>query len=281
MDLSTLRFEYERGDIWELLPFGDWHTVSKNCDTKLLYKTRDWLLEKPERRLWFGMGDHTDGIDSKDPRWDSGGIDYDIVPPDRQNEYGDLTVDWLSEFVLPIKDQLVKWHDGNHEDKFNRFNSTSLSRRVLENVFGRKSERLAQVYAPGQATTRFQFVDPYGKVCTLKVNSAHGRKTGQKVGAIINWAVDKLRSYDDVDILMRGHHHHLFAQKCSNVSNDVGHKRLRDRDCMVVGSGTALKTLQEDVKSYSEEADYLPVVLGFPVIRLTPDREVVRLEGVV
>jgi len=274
-----MRFEYEAGDYWELLPFGDWHTVSKNCDTRLLHKQRAWLLERPDRRLWIAMGDHADAIDPKDPRWDSGGVDYEVVPPDRQDEYGDLTVKYVTKFVEPIMDQCIVWHDGNHEDRFNKLNSTNLSRRVLENIYGIDSPQIKRLYAPGQATTRLQFVDAHGKVCTCKINSAHGRKTGQQVGAIINWAVQKLRSYDDVDILVRGHHHHLFTQKCSNVSNDVGHRRLRDRDCMVVGSGTALKTLQESVKSYSEEADFMPVVLGYPVITLRPDRETVRLEG--
>jgi predicted phosphodiesterase len=225
------------------------------------------------------MGDHTDAIDAKDPRWDSGGVDYEIIPPHRQNEYSDLVVKWLADFTRPIIDQCLVWHDGNHEAKFNKANSTSLSRRVLEQLFGVEDPRVESLYAPGQATTRIVFSDEHRHTIEVKLNTAHGNKTGQQVGTLINWGAQKLRSYDDVDIIMRGHHHHVFAQKVANVSNDIRHSRLRDRVGMVVGTGSALKTLQEKVKSYSEEADYLPVVLGFPRIVLAPERGRVRLEG--
>lgn len=273
MELKTYRFTYEQGEVFEVIGFGDWHFLSANCRKGLLERTRDYILADPVHRRWIFMGDGAECITPTDRRWKSRGVDGSLIKLEDADRIGQISVKIVAEFARPIIDQCLVWHDGNHEDTLSRNTTFIIGEEVLSRL-GRPD-----LYAPGQATTRLVFTDKYRKVCSIKINSAHGNKTGQEVGTLINWAVRKLRAYDDVDILMRGHHHHLFAQPCANVSNDTRHSRLRDRVCFVVGTGSALKTLEEHVSSYSEEGDFLPVVLGFPRIFLTPDREIVHLEG--
>ncbi len=273
MKLQTYRFEYEPGEVWTLWGFGDWHVGAANCDKKLLYKTRDAIAED-ENSLWVHTGDAAECITVKDPRWASGGIDFSICPPGEADYVVDYQMAWIREFVEPIIDKCLVWHEGNHESKYA---STSGHSPILDAVLrplGRQD-----IYSPGQCITRLSFKDRYGKMCSVRVSSAHGTKTSQYPGTLINWGTLRLRSYDDVDILMRGHHHHCFAVKVANVYTGPNHNNLKDREGVVVGTGSAYKTMQEEAKSYSEDADFLPVVLGFPRIILRPDREVVRMEA--
>ena len=274
MKLIKVRYGYEPGDVWPLWGFGDWHVGSANCDKKLLYKTRDRIIEDP-RALWVHPGDAAECITVKDPRWASGGIDYEICPAGEADYVVDHQMHWIREFVEPILPKCLAWHEGNHEGKYSENTGHKL---IVEDVL--EPLGFKHLWAPAQQTTLMQFVDEHGKVCSVRLNSAHGKKTGQSVGAIINWAINRLRSYDDVDILMRGHHHHCFALKCANVSTGRSHSRLHDREGVIMGTGSAMKTMQEDAKSYAEDADFMPVVLGFPRVALRPDRETVRMEAI-
>jgi hypothetical protein len=219
----------------------------------LLYETRQRIID--EDAYWVMMGDAAECITPKDERWASGGIDPQLVDARGVDYIVDRQMEWLREFVASIIDRCLVWHQGNHERKYSHYSGHNPIKEAVLVPLGRED-----LWCEGSQNTIIEF--PNGRAV---INSAHGNKTSQFIGTLINWQMKRLRDYDDITVLMRGHHHHLFAVKAANIHTTRGKRpRLKDRVCAVLGTGSALKTLEEEVVSYAEVGDFHPVVLGFP-----------------
>ena len=271
MRIETVRIDVD-SEV-RLYGFGDWHVGSANCDMGLLYETRRRILD--EGAYWVMMGDAAECITPKDPRWASGGIDRKLVDARGVDFIVDRQVEWIREFVAPIIDRCLVWHQGNHERKYSEYSGHN---PIVEGVLAHYGK--ASLWCEGSQNTVLEFFHDGSPVGRAVVNSAHGNKTGQFTGSIVHWQMNRLRTYDDVSVLMRGHHHHLFAVKVANIHTTKSKKpRLKDRVAVILGTGSALKTLEENSASYAEIADYPPVVLGFPYVRFVFENGKMRMEA--
>lgn len=275
MKLRTVTLEWRPGDSWTLHPWGDWHRGHANCATRLLMRKREQIIRDPGALVVL-MGDLYDCITASDKRFDSASIDYSVIDPKKLSRLADeLTRDgcWM---LAPIIDKVLVAHDGNHEKVLDKGAASSLMARILDKLGG--PELVERVYAPAGAMTTLRFEDGNKHNLTCKIQSAHGVQASQYTGTLVNSMVRKTKDYQDADIILRGHSHHVFAIKAAKLHTQEDD--LSDHEAVVCHTGSALKTYEQDKESYAEEKDYAPIVLGFPRITITPTRSGLVLEGV-
>ena len=266
MRLITVRRPFVAGQTYTLYGLGDIHAFSASCDLDAAYAVRDEVASDPLALVAF-MGDGAECITEKDPRWDSGGVDYSLLTPGHARKIGDIEVEWLTEFMRPIADKIIVYHDGNHEKAFNRHNATDFSDRVM---IGASIPR--DYHAPGMALTRIVFTDASRHACSLVVNSAHGNQAGRMDGAKINRMKQAL-AWFHCDIMLRGHSHSFFASPCDWLEPNSNHTRPVSKRGYVSHTGSFLRTYEQDQDSYAEDGDYPPTSIGCPQFLLTPTRE--------
>jgi predicted phosphodiesterase len=275
MELQTLHYDYEPGDCFSLEFFGDQHRTHVNCSKSHLAKEVKRIVENP-KSLVVLMGDLHDCITVKDKRFDSEAIDYTIVPKGEVSKLLPVIKRDAAQFVAPFVDHLIVVHDGNHENELNKACSDDVTAEWLEKLGGEALVR--KLHAPGMATTTLVFNDAHGHACQVKLNTAHGTLMSQYAGTILNALIRKVKDHRDVDIVARGHSHHLIAAKVTTL-DDVKDE-LIDHNVVVVSSGSALKTYTSGSVSYAERKDYAPVPLGYPRVLLYPSRSGVWMEAV-
>lgn len=266
MRLNTVRRPFVEGQTYRLYAFGDIHAFNASCDLDAAYEVRNEIAANPTALVAL-MGDLTECITEKDPRWDSGGVDYSLVAPGDASHILDAEVEWATDFLRPIHDKVVVIHDGNHEKQANRHNATSITERVVE-----ASGIPRDLYVPGAALTRLVFTDSSRHACSLVINSAHGTQTGRMDGGKLNRMKQAL-AYFRCDIMLRGHSHSLFTSPHDWLEANANHTKLIAKRGYVSHTGSFLRTYEQDQDSYAEDGDYPPTSIGCPVFLLTPTRE--------
>lgn len=265
MRLHTVREAYTAGDVFTLYPLGDIHLGSANCDRGLLRETIQEIEADPLAR-WGGMGDYCEWIAPNDPRWHGGGIDAGVVSLDAIDRLGDVYVDVLVDLFRPIIGKCWWFGEGNHEETFQKYHHTDLSRRVLS-ALGRPD-----LQAGWSAITRVEFDDGQNHRNGWRIYHAHGWQGGRQDGAKVNQA-RALMAYIDADIYLQGHSHSRFIVAQSRLSTDPGFTRLVAQDVYVGHTGSFLRTMQQDATGYAERRGYPPTSLGPIKLRFRPGRD--------
>jgi len=264
MRLRRIELPWETGTTWTLIPLGDVHFGSANCDVELFDETIAEIRSNPYA-LWIGMGDMIEAIAPNDKRWKAGGVDERVVNMASQDRIGDVYVQKMASKLRPIADKLLSYGDGNHEETFNAHYYTNLSVRILEAI-GR-----SECYTGWAAGTELVFTSSGTRVA-LPIWHEHGWQAGRKDGAKVNNLDDLMGYIEGFRIYLYGHSHSRLMKVKTKLGVDWHSKKLKATDCYGAHTGSFLKTreLAELTKdgvltcapSYAERKGYPTTSLG-------------------
>jgi len=263
--LTTVKIPYSEGDTIKLHPWGDFHLLSASCDTTALFAKREEIINDPLSYFLF-MGDGAECITPNDPRWNAGGIDWNILSHGDIDNIPDITKEYLGDFFQPLAQKCVGYHRGNHEASVDKHCQTNISTSVMLNA-----GISLDLYSEGMAFTRLVFDDGKKHTQSIVINSAHGRQAGEQDGAKIN-KMKRALSYFRCDILVRGHSHSLFTSPSEWLCPNESHTKLVTHRGYVGHTGSYMRAYEHDTTCYAEVADYPPTTIGCPVFLITPSR---------
>lgn len=254
MKLNRVHERYKPGDCFTLIPIGDIHYLSANCDRPLLKRVITEIKEDPNAR-WLGMGDYGEFITPKDPRWSAGGIDRELIDVGQVDEIGDLMIEHLAELFRPIIGKCWGMGRGNHELAYERHNGTNILKRLLRAL---DRDELDTGWA---CLTRVGFEDDHQHRNGWTIYHAHGWQSGRTKGAKVNQA-EKMVGHCDADIYLHGHSHDRWVLPIARLRADQRHEKLIADDKFAGHTGCFLRTYQVDAEGYGEVAEYPPTSLG-------------------
>jgi hypothetical protein len=274
--LRTVTEPFSFGQVFELIPLGDSHLGSANCDIKALRKWVKRVEDNPDAR-WVGMGDLVESIAPDDPRWNPKDVDP-AISLDDQAEIAIWYADKILEIFGSIMDKCWSLNDGNHEDKFNAKYHCNLYKSVCRQAGIPLGEN--QLYQEWASGTRIVFEDKHQHRRSLKIYQQHGWQSGRKDGAKINGLDDLIACHTGYDIYLVAHSHsRLLKTKASLTANNT-FDDLEVPEVYAAHTASFLRTYQLNKVGYGEKKAY-PATSIKPVrFTLTPTRDNgVEIEG--
>lgn len=260
------------GQVFTLIPLGDFHLGSANCDQRALTKWVNRVRDNPDAR-WVGMGDLVESIAPDDSRWNPGDVDDDVTLR-RQARIGDWYVEKLAEVVAPIIDKCWSLNDGNHEDKFGDRYFTNLLERVVDKLGAPRD-----LYQEWASITRVVFEDANNHRSTVKIYQQHGWQAGRKDGAKINGLDDLIAHWPGCDIYLVAHSHSRLLKTKPALTVNQTCDDLRDVEAYAAHTASFLRTYQLNKVGYGEKKSYPPVSIKPVRFALTPTERGVEIEG--
>lgn len=229
----------------EIIPLGDLHYPSPNCNLKKFQETIDYIKSAPATCVIL-MGDLWDCVMPQDTRFD----------PEGKYTFIEEAYQTIKNILLPVKDRVICCLQGNHEYKLHSAGYADITKRL--------ADELGADYAGFSAFIKIK-VMPKTHNSSLTIYAHHGFSAGRKTGGTIN-AIENLSQYYDADIYLMGHSHKLASTK--QVRIDWGGAK----DVLFCNTGTFLETATWDKTGYSERAGYPPLRLGCLKIKYYPKK---------
>ncbi len=260
--------------MFRLIPLGDIHLGSANCDKGALFKVIDGIRADPNAR-WLGIGDYVEWITPKDKRWHAGGIDEAIVNLANIDRIGDAYVDVISTILGPIMDKCWGMGKGNHETTFEREHHTNLVQRILQQTGAPGS-----LYLGWASITRVQFEDASSHRSSIRIFASHGWQAGRMAGAKVNQLDHLMGWIDGCRIFLQGHSHDRVVKTKTVLGTNPSFTKLTATNSFGAHCGSYLRTYQQNATGYGEEKGYPPVPIGPVEFRLTPTHDGVLVESV-
>ena len=225
-----------------LIPLGDMHFGSKDCDVKV-FEAHLEMIKKMKDCAVILMGD----LINTGTRDSVGAGSYDdIYTPEEQYEK-------MIEYLMPIKDKIIGALQGNHEERVR--NSTSFD---INKLF---AEKLQVPYLQ------------YGGLLKLRVNdinyhvyAIHGGSCATTLSGKMN-ACRKMADKVNADIYLHAHTHGLDYSPQIYYEIDNRNKMIVEKIKHFVLTGSF--TIWDG--SYGEMKSLNPSPLGVPKIRLYGD----------
>jgi len=263
--LVTVRRQFEEGDCFPLYLWSDWHKGNANCAKHILTRDRDEIAAEPNA-MYATLGDLYDCIAFDDKRYDPAHVDWEFIEPQDMGRLSDVVVADRVAFESPVIDKCLVSLWGNHDGKFSSYHHTDINLRALERM-----DR-ADAAARGAALVRIVFTDAHKHACQVVLNLHHGRRIAKYKSTLLNNLLIKLRHWNDVDILARGHCHFTGAASEARVGFDRNFRDLRDKKVYAALTGGYLKTYLEDGSCYAEDFDLDPIDIGMQRFLVYPSR---------
>jgi UDP-2,3-diacylglucosamine pyrophosphatase LpxH len=259
METLSIRKTYSsRSEIFNLYPLGDVHLGAKGVDRDLLHKTIEFI-KNDDKAIVFCMGDMVDAVFPDDRRWDARTVDSRYTVEDLA-DFGMAQLRDAEEVLEPIKDKIVCFFTGNHEEKIAKKHGLDVTKRLaLE--FGKP-------YMGYSGFVRINFARGSSSN-TLNVYMHHGRGSGRSLGSAAR-TLESVMNMFEADVYMMGHIHNKCTIKRPllrmSKSGDLVHKER-----IGAFSGSFLKTYVKGTSTYPEVGQYPPSELGTVCIRVKPD----------
>jgi len=235
-------------DVITIVPFGDVHLGSPNCDWDKFWRFIKWA-EKEDLYL-IGMGDIFDVILATDKRYSAEERQLPLLN----------AIDTIVKTLEPLAKQgkIIGLHRGNHEQKMA---DIGVGDPIL-NVCARLGVKFLGYSSFIQVVAKRKF-NSGAESNALIIYCHHGFFSGRKRGSKIN-NLEDLSMYWDADLYLVAHSHDLFSSK--RVCIDF----YGARDKAFLNTGSFLKTTEIGTCNYSERAGYPPQKLGIARIEWQP-----------
>jgi predicted MPP superfamily phosphohydrolase len=233
----------------EIIPLGDIHYGSSNCNLKYLKSTLQYIADTPNCYM-IGMGDYFDCVIPKDPRFD----------PSQEYNFIDESYDVIKKLFEPVKEKILCLLIGNHE--------YHLVTDGYANLANRLATELRTAYA---GFSSFLQVETNEKpVRKIVFYLHHGWFSGRQVGSKANNIINLMRDYE-ADCYLVGHSHDLFGIRRVRISFN------NTRKIIFANTGSFLETATWGTSGYGERAGYPPQKLGVIKLKWYPDKEDIHI----
>ena len=232
-------------DQLEILPLGDVHYGSPNCNLRKFQNNLDYVKHAKDCFVIL-MGDLWDCIIPTDKRHD----------PEEEYEMIDEQYDFVHNLLLPIKDKVICALTGNHEYKLHQSGHGDLTKRLCK--------ELGIPFAGFSAFIKIK-VMPKTHKSSLIIYAHHGWTASRRTGGVIN-AIENLSQYYNADVYLMGHSHKLGSTKQVRIDWSGS------KDVLFCNTGTFLETATWGKTSYAERAGYPAQRLGCLKIKYYPKK---------
>jgi hypothetical protein len=251
-----------RGDVVTLIPLGDIHLGTPNCDEEMFAREVEFIKNK-KNCYWLGMGDYGEFINTSDPRWENVVADWISV-----KDLGNLAkvqADKFLEYVYPIRHKCIGVMQGNHEEKVYKKYHFSVTDYIavelgVPNLTYCCMIRLV-MRRPGKNKPS-RHIDIWAN---------HGTGGGHYVGSKINKLIRMSQGFDATIYLM-GHVHDKMVREEDRIRLIGKSETIReyaDKRYFIL-TGTFLRSYVSGSKSYGERKMYNPTSLGTMHIKIKP-----------
>jgi len=226
----------------EIIPLGDAHFGSPNCNFKSLVNLIEYIKNTPNCYV-IGMGDYWDCVIPKDPRFDAS-QEFNLI----DDAYGKI-----KDLFLKVKERFLCLLIGNHEYS------------LVQDGYGNLVKRLAsELHAPYAGFSCFLKLETQ-KSKKIIFYCHHGWFSGRQRGSKINNLENLMRDYE-ADVYLAGHSHDLFATRRVKISWNG------DKKVIFANTGSFLETATWGTTGYGERAGYPPQKLGVCKIKWYPEK---------
>jgi len=245
-----------------LIPLGDVHLGSPQCNWKKFIGYVNWIKERPNAYS-FIMGDMFDTA-TRDGVTEMFGQTLDL----------NTAIDKVVETLTPIKKQILGAVTGNHEKRLVKYATFNPLKEVMSRLRGKKEEEDDYcIWCNHSAVIRFRVGRYERKDGRVSPNieyvfyAHHTTGGGSTEGGKLN-RVEKLHAlFEGADAYLGGHNHFIITGKPSiahlsksgNGKATLKFRRIQDIDC---GS------FMEWNESYAEGAELPPGETGAVRIRM-------------
>lgn len=261
---------YRYNETSYLLPFGDVHMGSPNCDMERFDAWCNWSSKK-ERAYFLGMGDYMDIASTSERTILTDKKLHESTAHQLEKLYKRQT-EKLAHKLRFVKGRIIGLLEGNH---FAQFASGMTTTQYL-------CELLECKYLGVSSFISLEFRPATKRLTTLAVDiwAHHGTSSGRLPGGTIN-SVGKMMEIAEADIYLSGHDHQKGAVNVSKLrlQRGGGGIRLAHRKVLLARTGAFLKGYEDNgLPSYVVDRALRPSDLGTVKIELTPRR--VRGKGI-
>jgi len=235
--------EFKVKEYLTVVPFGDMHYGSKECDEKLIYEWIDWI-KKQKNIAVIGMGDFINC--GTKVSVGAGSYDDRKIPEEQYNDMIDM--------LKPIKDKIIGMHIGNHEERIRQLSSFDIVKEM--------SKRLDVQYLGYSALNKLK-VNKFNYIAF----STHG-SSGSTTNAGRIAACQKLQDIANADLYLMGHTHGLMNFATSYLDVNLKNKIIEEHKKHFVLTGNFVSW----TGGYGEQKNYPLLKKGAPKIKLFGDR---------
>jgi hypothetical protein len=249
----------KQGGKYTIIPFGDVHYDSHNCDRK---KFSEFLRRaKTEKNTFYlGMGDYFDFASYTERRSLKNARLHESTEA-KLDKNADADVKELCEEIAFMKNRVIGLLEGNHGWEYG--DGTTDTDKLSDNLLCKNLGALSYI--------EIQFRTEDGNTrCTLKLFASHGKGGGKLVGTSFNKVDDMRNICDEADIYLMGHDH----KKGILPIDIIGFRRTRsgidmcNKRKLLVRTGSFLKGYVEDEESYVMRSLMRPSSLGIVKIEV-------------
>lgn len=254
-----------RSDTVTLVPLGDIHLGSRNCDEELLKEEIDFIRRTPNC-YWLGMGDYIEAIKARaDRRMDFKGLAKWIHIEDLADIVAKQS-DYFIRLVKPIKNKCMGLVVGNHEETVEKRDDQSVVDHMAVELGTRNLTYCTMIKWIIKRKIKTKTKAP-SKIITIYAN--HGTGGGRYLGSHINKLVS-MASGIDADIYLMGHCHRRNTDEESRLGiyGRGDNLRLLDNKKHFVLTGSFYRTYEITSTSYAEKKMYNPTSLGTMHIKI-------------
>lgn len=243
------------GGIFKLIPIGDIHRDSHNCDVdgwkKFLKRAKE---EDDGNTMYIGLGDYNDFASySERHKMKSARLHESTCI--KMDKWAQKDVDALADEMEFMGSKMIGLIEGNHGWEFldGDTDTDKLSNRLLCPNLGALSYVRINFQHKGETRAH------------INLFLSHGKGGGQLIGTSFN-KVDKMREVcDDADIYIMGHDHKKGIIPVDVIgfrSKRDGGIEMENKQKLLVRSGSFLKGYVENEESYVARALLRPASLG-------------------
>lgn len=231
----------------KLIPLGDLHIGSKECDLDKIARIVDWIKKEKNARVIL-MGDLIDaGL--KDSVG-GGAFDNDTTPEEQ--------IDYILSLLEPIKNKIWCTLNGNHEERIRQRTSIDVMKLIAKQLnipYGNESCFIkAKV-----GDVNYVIFATHGSTGSLTPNG--------KLSSVL-----RLGNFIDADIYLHGHSHELMNHTSEYFRVDIGDKMIiKDKRHYVI-TGHFLK-----YGGYAEQKNLSPGKTGVAKILLDKSKKDVHI----
>lgn len=263
-----------RSEHLTLVPLGDTHLGTKNCDEELFQREIDFIKRNPNT-YWVFMGDACEFINISDPRWDTNVAEW--IHVENLNNLVKVQADKFLEYVYPIHHKCMGVLEGNHEEKVrSRYHFSPTDYIAMELGVPNLSNVCMirwRILRKSMGTNK----QPAMRNIVIYAN--HGSGGGRFIGGKINKLIQTCIGFD-ADIYLMGHVHEKLVHEIPRLQiyGYGENMRLIHHTRYFILTGTFLKAYQQNSRSYAEPKMYNPTSLGAMHIKIKPFPNV-RING--
>lgn len=235
-----------------LIPFGDIHWGSPECDKDKVMEVVDWIYKTPNAYV-IGMGDMLEAA----TRTSVGAGVYEQITPVQQQ------LDEMVAILKPMADKgkLLGMLDGNHERRI--YNATGLD------ITATMCRILGVKYFGKGAFLDFKVGKQ--KYTTYAVHGSSGaRLPHTKIKSCMD-----LSAFVNTDIYLMGHLHELDHKTASMYYPDTKDRVVKSRDKHFLLTGSFLNYFG----GYAQQMNLRPAKLGCPKIKLGAKNYSIRVSN--